>query len=267
MITTTHSAARIRKFVAVGAALTGALLLLGGRARHPGPGAPHRRFRASPALPGPLVDPGKPAATMGVLKAAPDTAVPGTALTISGTGLPANKTVSIVWTTASIRWVLDAKPDSVDYIGRKVDPISVVLATATTDATGAFSVELKAPQDFGGIHDVYAVVDGTQVAKGGFLLARTVKISPDARADRHDDHGHRHGNRLPPRTRVSAQSSTTTTTPAPCRRTRPAVWPMFQIRASGARRCPLDRVRRLQPHGAVPQHGSVADSVDRLPTG
>jgi hypothetical protein len=143
----------------------------------PGP-VPAPAVPGTPALPGPLVDAGKPAATMGVLKAAPDTAVPGTALTFSGTSLPANKTVSIVWTTASIRWVLDAKPDSVDYLGRKVDQISVVLARATTDASGAFSVELKAPQDFGGIHDVYAVVDGTQVAKGGFLLTRTVKISP-----------------------------------------------------------------------------------------
>ena len=74
--------------------------------------------------------------------------------------------------------MLDAKPDSVDYLGRKVDQIGVVLATATTDASGAFSVDVKAPQDFGGIHDVYAVVDGTQVAKGGFLLARTVRSVP-----------------------------------------------------------------------------------------
>ena len=41
-----------------------------------------------------------------------------------------------------------------------------------------FGVSLKAPKDFGGIHDIYAVVDGIQVAKGGFLLERTVTIAP-----------------------------------------------------------------------------------------
>ena len=35
-----------------------------------------------------------------------------------------------------------------------------------------------APKDFGGIHDIYAVVDGKQVAKGGFLVARSASITP-----------------------------------------------------------------------------------------
>ena len=43
---------------------------------------------------------------------------------------------------------------------------------------GAFKVTFRVPRDFGGLHDIFAVVDGKQVAKGGFLLERTVKISP-----------------------------------------------------------------------------------------
>ena len=80
--------------------------------------------------------------------------------------------------TANIRYILDPKPDSVDYIGRKVDKIGVALAKTTTNAAGGFSVALKAPVDFGGLHDLFAVVDGLQVAKGGFLLERRVTISP-----------------------------------------------------------------------------------------
>ena len=131
-----------------------------------------------PALPGPLVDPGKPGEAMKALKTVPDVALPGTAVTVSGAGLPASKDVTLVWMTANIRYILDPKPDSVDYIGRKVDKIGVSLARATTDATGAFSVGFKAPIDFGGLHDLYAVVDGVQVAKGGFLIVRKVTISP-----------------------------------------------------------------------------------------
>ena len=42
------------------------------------------------ALPGPTVDPGKPAADMKVLKTVPDTALAGVPVTISGSGLPAS---------------------------------------------------------------------------------------------------------------------------------------------------------------------------------
>jgi hypothetical protein len=130
------------------------------------------------ALPGPVVDPGQPAATMGVLKTVPDTALPGVPVTISGTGLPAGADVLLTWGTANVDWMLDPRVDGVDYLGRKTTKYAVKLAAAKTDSDGAFSVKLKAPADFGGIHDIYAVVDGTQVAKGGLLIARSVSITP-----------------------------------------------------------------------------------------
>ena len=130
------------------------------------------------ALPGPVVDPGKPAATIGTLTTSPDIAVAGTKTTISGTGLPANKEVSLTWSTATVDWMVDARPDSVDYLGRKTTKFAVLLAKAQTDATGAFKVTMAAPHDFGGLHDIYAVVDGIQVAKGGFLIARHATMTP-----------------------------------------------------------------------------------------
>jgi len=132
----------------------------------------------APGLFGPVVGAGMPSETIKTLKTTPDVAPAGAAVTISGTGLPASKTVQLVWMTANVRWVLDPKPDSLDYLGRKVDKIAVALANAKTDALGAFSVKFNAPKDFGGLHDIYALVDGAQVAKGGFLLERTVRISP-----------------------------------------------------------------------------------------
>ncbi len=132
----------------------------------------------APALAGSVTDPGKPAANMRVMKTSPDIAFAGTRITFTATGLPANKTATLVWMTANVRYVLDPKPDSVDYLGRKVDKIGVALATVKTDGNGALSTAVRAPVDFGGLHDIYAVVDGIQVAKGGFLLTRTVKITP-----------------------------------------------------------------------------------------
>jgi len=130
------------------------------------------------ALPGPVVAAGKPAATMQVLKTTPDIAVAGTPITIAGAGLPANKEVMLTWSTANVDWLIDSRADSVDYLGRQATKFSVQLLKAQTNAAGAFNVKLNAPQDFGGIHDIYAVVDGLQVAKGGFLIARHATMTP-----------------------------------------------------------------------------------------
>jgi hypothetical protein len=130
-------------------------------------------------LPGPLAAPAEPAEEMGILKAKPDTGPAGSTFVLSGTELPAGKDVSIVWTTSNVNWILDARADSVDYIGQREDKgVAVVLGTAKTNTNGAFSLRLKVPRDFGGIHDVYAVVDGMQQAKGGFLIERTLRVSP-----------------------------------------------------------------------------------------
>jgi hypothetical protein len=130
------------------------------------------------ALPGPIVDPGIPAANLQLLKTVPDTAIAGSTVTVSGTGLPSGRTLSLDWGTANVDWVLDPRADSVDYLGRKATPITVQLRTLQTDANGSFSVRIPAPRDFGGLHSLYAVVDGTQVAKGGLLLARSASIYP-----------------------------------------------------------------------------------------
>ena len=166
-----------RKLAIAGAMLAGTLLLPAIALADPKP-IPPLAIPGVPGLPGPVAAASVPAETMGILKAAPDTAAAGTKFTLSGSGLAAGKAVTIVWMTANVSYVADARPDTVDFIGRKVDKLGVVLGKTTVDAKGAFSLELTTPKDFGGIHDVYAVIDGKQVAKGGFLVERTVTISP-----------------------------------------------------------------------------------------
>src|SRR5262249_56252600 len=166
-----------KKLILITSLLAGALLLPAQPSADPRPLTPPAIPGVAP-LPGPIAPASKPAPNMSILKAKPDIGVPGTAYTLSGSGLPAGKEVSILWNTANVTWVVDPRPDSVDYLGRKADKVAVVLATTKTDPSGAFSLNLKAPRDFGGIHDIYAVIDGTQVAKGGFLIARWAKMTP-----------------------------------------------------------------------------------------
>jgi hypothetical protein len=133
-----------------------------------------------PALPGPVAKPAQPSATMGVLNVTPDQGVAGTPITISGSGLAANASVELTWSTASATWLVQPQPDTVNYLGRSDTLFAVVLDTTTTDSSGAFSVSLTAPQDWGGLHDIYAVVNGVEVAHGGFITLRTVTVSPSS---------------------------------------------------------------------------------------
>ncbi len=129
-------------------------------------------------LPGPKAPPATASMTMGLLKVSPEQGVAGTPVTISGNHLPASSSVALTWSTAEVTWVLDPQPDSVNYRGRAETKFAVVLAHGETDSAGAFKVTVDAPRDFGGIHDLYAVVDGHEDAHGGFLLERSVSITP-----------------------------------------------------------------------------------------
>jgi hypothetical protein len=115
---------------------------------------------------------------MGILQVDPDEGVAGTPITISGSHLPKNASVDLTWSTANATWLVQAKPDTVNYLGRADTEFAVVLDTTTTNANGAFRVSLKVPQDWGGLHDIYAVIRGVEDAHGGFITRRTVTVTP-----------------------------------------------------------------------------------------
>ena len=116
--------------------------------------------------------------TMGNLTLTPYSGVEGAPFTISGAGLPANTNVTLTWSTAKVSWNVDAEPNTVNYLGRAQTNLNVVLTTVTTDANGAFSYKTTVPVDFGGTHDIYAVVNGVEVLHGGFEVFRTLSVSP-----------------------------------------------------------------------------------------
>ena len=103
------------------------------------------------------------------------------------------------------------RDDRLEHVGRPVDArparrqrglhrpqgaeFGVVYGTTTTDER-LFRLATKLPRDFGGLHDIYAVIDGVKVAKGGALVTRTSSRSGRRRArSAHDPH-QRHWPRL-----------------------------------------------------------------------
>ncbi len=161
-----------------GAALAAALLLPASAVADPRPvSAP--ALAGAPSLPGPLAAPAKPASQgVKLIRSKPDWGKAGTTFALAAEKLPANTDVDLVWNTANTSYLLDITPENVQYYGRQLDQVSVVLGHAKTDADGRLAVSLKAPRDFGGIHELYAVADGVQLAKGGFMIVRSVTLSP-----------------------------------------------------------------------------------------
>ena len=102
----------------------------------------------------------------------------GQDFTISGKGLPANSSVDLTWSTADGAWLADVQPNSINYRGLKFLKYPVKLATVTSDSNGTFTFKTKAPEDFGGPHDIFAVVNGSAVAKGGFQTNPKFTMSP-----------------------------------------------------------------------------------------
>jgi len=131
-----------------------------------------------PALPGPTSPTFTVGNTLGVVNVSPVQGVQNTPITLSGTGLAPNAQVSIEWSTSSATWVADVEPNTVNYLGRASSSFNVTLSTVTTDANGAFTYSFNAPADFGGLHTIYAVVNGVEVAQGGFTLFRTLTVTP-----------------------------------------------------------------------------------------
>jgi hypothetical protein len=132
-----------------------------------------------PALPGPVAPTATASSNVKPLNVTPLEGVTGTPVTISASGLPANKPVTLTWSTTKITWEADPRVDSVDYLGlAPAESLTVVLATTTTNAQGSFEVKVTAPNDFGGKHEIYAVVEGSQQAVGAFTIDRSATISP-----------------------------------------------------------------------------------------
>lgn len=104
----------------------------------------------------------------------------GDKVTYTGKGLPANTEVILTWSTATGAWLADVQPNTVNYRGLKYDKWNVKMASITTDANGGFTYSATVSEDYGGPHDIYAVVNGVAVAKGGYQINPNFKMSPES---------------------------------------------------------------------------------------
>lgn len=119
-----------------------------------------------------------PPAPQKLLKVEPVQGAVGDTFTITGQGLPPNKDVQFVWATAEGSYVTKAGAENVEFHEKRFEDKQVPLGRAVADADGRVAISLTAPEDYGEVHDIFAVVDGQSIARGGYRLMRTVAISP-----------------------------------------------------------------------------------------
>jgi len=108
-----------------------------------------------------------------VLTADPPTV--GAIVRATASGLPAGKTVELSWKTVTGGWVVE---DYYHFRGKKYAESTLSLGRFTVDDGGRLDARFAIPEDYGGIHDVVALVDGTAVAQGGIEVTQSFEMSP-----------------------------------------------------------------------------------------
>jgi len=139
---------------------------------------PPPKIKGVPGQPGPTAPSATISSNIGTLNVSPEVGFVGTPVNVTGSGLTPNANVILTWQTATETWLLDPEVGTVNYMGRTAAKFNVVIANTTTDGNGHFSVTFKAPNDWGGVHELYADISGTDVAEGGFLISRRVTVHP-----------------------------------------------------------------------------------------
>jgi hypothetical protein len=102
-------------------------------------------------------------------------AVVGASVHATATGLPPGKTVDLAWGTVKGGWVIE---DYYHFRGKKYSETTNKLGEFRVDSNGRLDGNFKIPEDYGGVHEVLALVDGKVVAQNGLEVTQTFELTP-----------------------------------------------------------------------------------------
>jgi hypothetical protein len=104
-----------------------------------------------------------------------DNPVVGARVRVAVSGLPAGKTVDLKWNTVTGGWVIQ---DYYYFRGRKYAQATLSLGKFPVDANGRLDATFAIPEDYGGVHDVIATIDGKVVAQNGVEVTQSFEMAP-----------------------------------------------------------------------------------------
>ena len=115
------------------------------------------------------------AATTHTLSLTYKTPTVGADVSATASGLPAGKTVDLTWGTVTGGWVVE---DYYRFLGKKYAETTVSLGKFTVDGSGRLDARFTIPEDYGGVHEVVALIDGKPVAQNGIEVTQTFELTP-----------------------------------------------------------------------------------------
>jgi hypothetical protein len=102
-------------------------------------------------------------------------AVVGASVQATAVGLPPGKTVELTWGTVEGGWVVQ---DYYQFRGKKYAETTTALGQFPIDASGRIEAQFTIPEDYGGVHEVLARIDGRVVAQNGINVTQSFELSP-----------------------------------------------------------------------------------------
>ncbi len=90
-------------------------------------------------------------------------------------GLPAGKTADLKWGTVTGGWVIE---DYYYFRGKKYSETTSSLGKFPVDANGRLDATFMIPEDYGGVHDVIAMIDDKAVAQNGIEVTQSFDMTP-----------------------------------------------------------------------------------------
>jgi hypothetical protein len=99
----------------------------------------------------------------------------GDAVRASADGLPEGKTAELRWVTVTGGWVVE---DYYHFRGKKYSETTSTLGRFPIDQNGHLEAQFTVPEDYGGVHDIIAAVDGRPVAQNGIDVIQSFEMTP-----------------------------------------------------------------------------------------
>ena len=104
-----------------------------------------------------------------------DAPVVGAVVTASAAGLPPGADAELQWATVSGGWVIE---DYYHFRGKQYTDTTSSLGRFPVDQDGRLEAQFTIPEDYGGVHDVMAIVDGRTVAQNGIEVTQSFELTP-----------------------------------------------------------------------------------------
>jgi hypothetical protein len=104
-----------------------------------------------------------------------DKPVVGAKVRVAAEGLPAGETVELKWSTVTGGWVIQ---NYYYFRGRKYSETTRSLGKFPVSASGRLDATFEIPEDYGGVHDVIATIDGKAVAQNGIEVTQSFEMTP-----------------------------------------------------------------------------------------